>query len=85
MGAKTAKAHFRLSFIGPDGEPRDGQTPRVLSSGAVGHLLATKGLLYSSAPGSGNAYARQALADLFPLPLTVDKLGADFSRSTEAP
>jgi glycosyltransferase involved in cell wall biosynthesis len=78
MGAGTAKAHFRLSFIGPEGEPRDGQTPRVLSSGAVGHLLATKGLLYSSAPGSGNAYARQALADLFPLPLTVDKLGADF-------
>ena len=78
MGAGTAKAHFRLSFVGPEGEPRDGQTPRVLASGDVGDLLASKGLLYSSAPGSGNAYARQALVDLFPLPVTDDKLGADF-------
>ncbi|WP_427913116.1 glycosyltransferase family 2 protein [Ramlibacter sp. MMS24-I3-19] len=74
----VAKAHFRLSFIGPDGELRAGRTPRVLSSGAVGDLLATKGYLYSSAPGSGNAYARSALLDLFPLPITEDKHGADF-------
>ena len=78
MNAGTAKAHFRLSFIGPQGEARDGRTPRRLSSGAMGHLLATKGLLYSSAPGSGNAYAREALTDLFPLPVTQDKHGADF-------
>lgn len=78
MHAGTAKAHFRLSFIGPQGEERDGHTPRRLSSGAMGHLLATKGLLYSSAPGSGNAYAREALTDLFPLPVTQDKHGADF-------
>lgn len=74
----VAKAHFWLSFIGPDGELREGRTPRVLSSGAVGDLLATKGYLYSSAPGSGNAYARSALLALFPLPVTVDKHGADF-------
>lgn len=78
MNSGTAKVHFRLSFIGPEGELRDGHTPRGLSSGAVGDLLATKGLLYSSAPGSGNAYARQALTDLFPLPVTEDKHGADF-------
>jgi glycosyltransferase involved in cell wall biosynthesis len=78
MNADTAKAHFRLSFIGPHGEPRGGHTPRRLSSGAVGHLLATRGLLYSSAPGSGNAYARKALTELFPLPVTEDKHGADF-------
>lgn len=78
MNAGTAKAHFRLSFIGPQGEVRDGRTPRGLSCGAMGHLLATKGLLYSSAPGSGNAYAREALTDLFPLPVTEDKHGADF-------
>lgn len=78
MNTGAAKAHFRLSFIGPQGEMRDGHTPRGLSSGAVGDLLATKGLLYSSAPGSGNAYARQALTDLFPLPVSADKHGADF-------
>lgn len=78
MGTGVAKAHFRLSFIGPDGELRGGHTPRALSSGAMGQLLATKGLLYSSAPGSGNAYAREALTDLFPLPVTGDKHGADF-------
>jgi glycosyltransferase involved in cell wall biosynthesis len=78
MNADTAKVHFRLSFVGARGELRNGQTPRKLSSGAVGDLLATKGLLYSSAPGSGNAYARQAIADLFPLPVTEDKHGADF-------
>ena len=78
MNAGTAKAHFRLSFIGPQGEVRDGHTPRGLSSGAMGHLLANKGLLYSSAPGSGNAYAREAITDLFPLPVTEDKHGADF-------
>lgn len=78
IGPGVAKAHFRLSFVGPDGELRPGRTPRVLSSGAVGDMLATKGYLYSSAPGSGNAYARSALLDLFPLPITEDKHGADF-------
>ena len=78
IDADTAKVHFRLSFIGPQGELRAGQTPRVLPSGAVGHLLATKGVLYTSAPGSGNAYARRALANLFPLPVTEDKYCADF-------
>ena len=78
MDAGTAKAHFRLSFIGPDGEARDGQTPRELASGAAGDLLRTKGLLHSSAPGSGNAYARVALEELFPLPVIEDKHGADF-------
>lgn len=78
MTAHTAKVHFRLSFIGPQGEMRDGQIPRALSCGATGSLLATRGLLYSSAPGSGNAYAREAIADLFPLPVTEDKHGADF-------
>lgn len=78
MAADTAKVHFRLSFIGPDGIPRLGHTPRELASGDVGRLLATKGLLYSSAPGSGNAYARRALTELFPLPITEDKYGADF-------
>jgi glycosyltransferase involved in cell wall biosynthesis len=78
MDADTAKVHFRLSFIGPSGEPRDGHTPRQLATGAVGELLATKGLLYSSAPGSGNAFARRALTELFPLPVTEDMHGADF-------
>lgn len=78
IDANTAKAHFRLSFIGPQGESRAGRTPRVLAAGAVGHLLATKGVLYTSAPGSGNAYARRALADLFPLPVTEDRYCADF-------
>jgi hypothetical protein len=78
MNADTAKAHFRLSFIGPEGELRDGHTPRALSTGAMGHLLMTKGVLYSSAPGSGNAYARKAITQLFPLPITDDKHGADF-------
>lgn len=78
IDADTAKAHFLLSFIGPEGELRAGQTPRVLASGAVGQLLATKGVLYTSAPGSGNAYARRALANLFPLPVTGDRYCADF-------
>lgn len=78
MATNTAKAHFLLSFIGPQGEWRPGQTPRVLASGAVGDLLAKKGVLYSSAPGSGNAYARWALASLFPLPVTDDRYCADF-------
>lgn len=78
IDADTAKAHFRLAFIGPEGRLRGGYTPRILSSGAVGHLLAANGVLYSSAPGSGNAYARRALVDLFPLPVAEDKLGADF-------
>ncbi|WBY00799.1 glycosyltransferase family A protein [Ramlibacter tataouinensis] len=78
IDANAAKAHFKLSFIGPQGELRSGQTPRVLAFGAVGDLLATKGVLYSSAPGSGNAYARRALAKLFPLPITEDRYCADF-------
>jgi glycosyltransferase involved in cell wall biosynthesis len=78
FGAQTAKVHFRLSFFCPAGKPLAGHTPRTLPSGDTGHLLVTKGLLYTSAPGSGNAYARRALADLFPLPVTDDKICADF-------
>jgi glycosyltransferase involved in cell wall biosynthesis len=79
FGEGIAKVHFRLFLIDKNGEPLDSTTPSVLASGDVGRPLLRSGLLYASAPGSGNAYRRSVLERLFPLPLAPDDpIGADF-------
>src|SRR5262249_8081787 len=53
--------------------------PTRLGHGDVATGLARWGLMYASAPGSGNAYRRSAIAPLFPLPKDPLELhGADY-------
>lgn len=73
------KAHFKLSFIDQHGTGMDQTVPRNLDEGDCGKSLLKHGLLYNSAPASGNAYRMAALQKLFPLPILAgDKHGADF-------
>jgi Glycosyl transferase family 2 len=82
----VAKVHFRMSLVDGAGRPLGGVVPNVLASGDVGRSLRAKGLLYASAPGSGNAYRRAVLARLFPLPVgSDDPVGADFFTIYGAP
>jgi hypothetical protein len=75
----VAKVHFRLRLIDAEGRALGGDVPSVLAAGDAAQPLLRSGLLYTSAPGSGNAYRRSVLERLFPLPLAVeDPVGADF-------
>ncbi|MBW8892360.1 MAG: glycosyltransferase family 2 protein [Burkholderiales bacterium] len=75
----VAKVHFRLRMVDADGRAIGGCVPHMLACGDVLAPLVRHGLLYASAPGSGNAYRRSVLARLFPLPVDLaDRVGADF-------
>ncbi len=75
----VVKTHFKLSFIDQHGNSMAQTVPRNLDSGDCAKGLQKHGLLYNSAPASGNAYRLQALQKLFPLPILAgDKHGADF-------
>lgn len=74
----VVKVHFRMRLVDAEGTALGGTIPRNLSRGDVSHLL-REGKLYQSAPGSGNAYRRSALARLMPLVSDpLDLHGADF-------
>jgi glycosyltransferase involved in cell wall biosynthesis len=82
----VAKVHFRMSLVDAAGRPLGGVVPNVLAAGDVGASLRKTGILYASAPGSGNAYRRAVLARLFPLPAgDEDPVGADFFTIYGAP
>lgn len=79
FGDNVVKAHFKLSFIDQHGNSMAQTVPRNLDEGDCAKDLQKHGLLYNSAPASGNAYRVKALQKLFPLPLLEnDKHGADF-------
>ena len=74
----VVKVHFRLRLVDGDGQPLGPAIPRKLDSGDLAYHLRVRGTLYASAPGSGNAYRRSALARLMPIAEnTVDRHGAD--------
>lgn len=77
--ASIVKVHWRMPLIDSKGRATGGITPSALDSGDQRHRLLDHGILYNSAPGSGNAYRRSALEKLFPLPEdSHDRHGADF-------
>jgi hypothetical protein len=79
FGRGIAKVHFRMALVDRNGQRLGGVTPSALASGDAGRQLLRSGLLYASAPGSGNAYRRSVLEQLFPLPVSSDDpVGADF-------
>jgi len=75
----VAKVLFRLTLIDESGLALGVAIPTLLASGDVRAKLLRSGLLYSSSPGSGNAYRKSVLDRLFPLPRDPhDRHGADF-------
>lgn len=79
FGQDVVKAQFKLSFIDQHGRSMAQTVPRNLDEGDCAKGLQKHGLLYNSAPASGNAYRMSALQKLFPLPILADdKHGADF-------
>lgn len=75
----VARVQYRLRLIDGQGRALGNSVPRLLEAGDMREALAGRGHLFPSAPGSGNAYTRGALAPLMPLPVADDdKLGADF-------
>jgi len=68
-----------LRLIDAHGQLIGTSIPRTLARGDVLTPLVRHGLLYPSAPGSGNAYRRSVLDRLFPLPDDPhDRHGADY-------
>ena len=75
----VAKLHYRLRLIDGVGHSLGKVIPHSLAEGNVATALMKHGVLYPSAPGSGNAYRRAVLNRLFPLPVdATDRHGADF-------
>jgi glycosyltransferase involved in cell wall biosynthesis len=70
-GHDVAKVHFRLRLVDAHGRALGGTIPLRLSEGDVSQHL-RKGLLYHSSPGSGNAYRREALVRVMPMPVFAD-------------
>jgi len=79
MQQNIVKVHWKLRLINSDSLQFNRVIPSVLSHGDLKTMLLKSGVLYNSAPGSGNAYSRNALKYIFPLPSDkFDKHGADF-------
>lgn len=73
----VVKVHYPMRVVDEAGQPLGPVIPSRLDAGDVSDRL-RRGVLYASAPGSGNAYHRAALSRLMPiLENTVDRHGAD--------
>lgn len=74
----VAKVHYRMRLVDANGTQLGICIPRILARGNVGDHFLKSGYLYPSAPGSGNAYRKNVLTKLFPLPISeIDRHGAD--------
>jgi glycosyltransferase involved in cell wall biosynthesis len=81
----TSKVQFRLRLINRDGKEIGMPIPRAIKSFDA-LRLARMGLEYPSPPASGNAYRRDFVQSLLPIPVDkVDKYGADFFLIYAAP
>lgn len=79
FGKGVAKVHYRLDLVDAADRKLGTRVPSSLAHGDVAWRLRDRGVLYASAPASGNAYRRAALLPLFPLPEPADDpVGADF-------
>jgi len=75
----VSKVHFYLDLVDQHGEKLGASVPSTLAQGEVASRMLRHGILYTSAPGSGNAYRRSTLLSLFPLPEPpTDVTCADF-------
>lgn len=77
--AGVVKVHCRMDLVDEVGNELGTIVPATLARGDVATALVQHGVLYPSAPGSGNAYRRSVLQQLFPLPVDAsDRVAADF-------
>jgi hypothetical protein len=75
----VTKVHWRAGLVDVNGQPTGAQVPAKLVAGDMAALIAQRGILYPSAPGSANAYLASALRQIMPLPTdAAEKHGADF-------
>ncbi|HEX8831207.1 MAG TPA: glycosyltransferase, partial [Longimicrobium sp.] len=75
----AAKAQFRLRVLGADGQPRDETVPAAalpLPSGDVREGILRRGE-YVFPPTSGNAFRRDALEQVIPMPEAEWRISAD--------
>lgn len=76
----VARVHFRLRIIDSQGRALGGAIPHLLSDNRAARALVKSGYLYASSPASGNAYVREVLDRLMPIPVVPgDRGGAEFS------
>jgi glycosyltransferase involved in cell wall biosynthesis len=79
FAAGVAKVHFQLQLITSDGKRLKSVLPRKLAKGSVAARFLQHGIPHSSPPASGNAFRRDVLQRIFPLPTDeYDRHGADF-------
>ncbi|MEL6553961.1 MAG: glycosyltransferase family 2 protein [Cyanobacteria bacterium J06621_11] len=77
---ETFKAHFRLRIVDGEGNPSNKYLPPTtmeLASGDVRTKILS-GSGYISTPMSGNAYSRERLANLFPIPPQYNTTADDY-------
>ena len=75
----VVKVHYRMRLVDAADRPLGPAIPSRLARGELASDLKRRGLMYASAPGSGNAYRRSAIEPLFPLPINPNDVhGADF-------
>jgi glycosyltransferase involved in cell wall biosynthesis len=72
----TAKVQYRLTIIDAIGKPLGTYPPQKLDSGAVWQKLLRQGR-YSSPVTSGNAFHREVLQHLLPMPEAEFRIAAD--------
>lgn len=78
MGSGVARVHWQLELAAEDGAGLGVLIPNEQSEGFLAARL-QRGVFPPSSPGSGNAYRREVLDRLFPLPNNeLDRHGADF-------
>lgn len=63
----VAKVQYRLELIDADGQRQSTKVPTSMHSGNLVNLIFLFGA-YASSPGSGNAYGRDALTQILPMP-----------------
>jgi glycosyltransferase involved in cell wall biosynthesis len=77
--AGVVKVHFRMTLVDERDRALGVLIPTILASGDQLAGLISRGTLYGSAPGTGNAYRSSVLRALFPLPVNPDdRFAADF-------
>ena len=75
----VTKVHWYADMIDAQGHALGQRVPHLLVCGDMRQQLLKHGVLYPSPPGSANAYATQALAQIMPLPQHAqERHGADF-------
>ncbi len=85
MAEGISKVQFKLTIVGPDSKPLGGTLPTlVMHDGDVKHLLMKFGT-HGGPPASGNAFRREFLNQVLPMPASEWRMGSDNFLTLQAP